>query len=379
MNKKALIIAGTASMISQFNLLNIEVLKEYDYDVEIACDFVNGNNIDDKEKLRFKNELKDNNIAIHQIDFSRNFLNIFGHIKAYKQIKKLKDSKHYDLVHCHMPISAFLTKLAFKNEKTTRVIYTAHGFHFFKGSPLINWLIYYPLEKISSKWIDTLMVINNEDYKLAKERLLAKKVYLTPSIGVDIDRFSNCEVNKKEIISKYNIPDDAFILLSVGELIRKKNHISVLKALSKLNNKNIYFLLVGIGKDKVKLENAVHKLHLKSNVRFLNYQKEIEKLYHVSDCLIHIPFREGLGMAPLEAMASGKPLITSYINGIKDYTENGVSGICVNPNSIDEIAKAISIMYDDADFRYKCSNNNIKTVEKYGKNKVRELLEEVYK
>lgn len=379
MNKKALIIAGTASMISQFNLLNIEVLKEYGYDVEIACDFVYGNNIDDKEKSRFKNELKDNNIVYHQIDFSRNFLNIFGHIKAFKQIKKLKDTQHYDLVHCHMPISAFLTKLAFKNDKTTRVIYTAHGFHFFKGAPLINWLIYYPLEKISSKWIDTLILINNEDYQLARERLLVKNVYLTPSIGVDIDRFKNCECDKKEMLSKYNIPDNAFILLSVGELIHKKNHISVLKALSKLNNPNIYFLLVGIGKDKEELENSVHKLNLDNNVRFLYYQKEIEKIYNISDCLIHIPFREGLGMAPLEAMTSGKPLITSYINGIKDYTENEVSGICVNPNFIDEIVNAINRMYDDADFRKKCSINNIKTVEKYGKNKVRELLKEVYK
>lgn len=380
MSKKALIIAGTASMISQFNMLNIEVLQNKGYEVEIACDFFNGNNIDENEKRRFKEELTNKSIKIHQIDFTRNVLNIFGHIKALKQIEELRNKQYYDIVHCHMPISAFLTKLAFKKErkKGTKVIYTAHGFHFFKGAPLINWILYYPLEKISSRWLDTLILINKEDYDLAKMKMHTKNIYLTPSIGVDIDRFSKCKINKEEMLSEWNIPKDSFVLLSVGELIYKKNHRMIIEALNKLKNNNIYLLIVGIGNKKEELINYINKCNLESNVKLLGYRKDIEKIYKTSDCLIHIPLREGLGMAPLEAMASNLPLITSNINGIKDYTKENISGCCVNPKSIDEISNAILKMYEDKDFRNTCSKNNIETVKFYGKNNVKKLLEEIY-
>lgn len=368
-------------MISQFNMLNIEILHEYGYDVEIACNFLHGNNIDEEEKERFRNELKEKNVVVHQIDFTRNFFRVFQHIKAYNQLKKLKKSTHYDLVHCHMPISALITKFTFRHErkKGTRVMYTAHGFHFFKGAPLKNWILLYPLEKISSMWLDSLILINTEDYERAKRKMLAKNVYLTPSVGVDIDRFKNYKGNRDSVLKELNVPSDAFVILSVGELIHKKNHMSVLKALDKIKNPNIYFVVVGIGADTFLLNETVKQMNLTNNVRFLSYQKEIEKIYHACDCLVHVPFREGLGMAPLEAMACGKPLISSYINGIKDYTENEVSGLCVSPFSVDEIADAINRIYEDKDLREKCSLNNVKTVMKYDKSNTRKLLEEVYK
>lgn len=380
MNSKALIIAGTASMISQFNMLNIEVLQNKGYEVEIACDFFNGNNIDENEKLRFKQELSSKNIKIHQIDFTRNVLNIFGHIKALNQIKQLKNNTHYDIVHCHMPISAFLTKLAFKNErkKGTKVMYTAHGFHFFKGAPLINWLLYYPLEKISSKWLDTLILINTEDYELAKNKMHAKQIYLTPSIGVDTDRFNNCKVNKKEMLKQLNIPNDSFILLSVGELDDNKNQSIVIEALNEIKNENIYYLLVGLGKNTNKINNLIDQHHLNKNVKLLGYRKDIDKIYKISDCLIHVPLREGLGMAPLEAMACGLPLISSDTRGIRNYTQSNISGCCVNPKSIDEIINAILKMYNNKSLRISCSKNNVQTVQKYSKENVRKFLEEVY-
>lgn len=380
MSKKALIIAGTASMISQFNMLNIEVLQNKGYEVEIACDFFNGNNIDENEKRRFKEELTNKSIKIYQIDFTRNVLNIFGHIKALKQIEELRNKQYYDIVHCHMPISAFLTKLAFKKErkKGTKIIYTAHGFHFFKGAPLINWILYYPLEKISSRWLDTLILINKEDHELAKMKMHTKNIYLTPSIGVDIDRFSKCKIDKEEMLSEWNIPKDSFVLLSVGELDDNKNQSIVIDAINRINNKKVYYLLVGLGGNTNKIENLIKNSKLSNNIKILGYRKDIERIYKTSDCLIHVPLREGLGMAPLEAMASGLPLITAKVGGIKDYTKENISGCCVNPKSIDEISNAILKMYEDKDFRNVCSKNNIETVKFYGKNNVKKLLEEIY-
>lgn len=380
MSKKVLIIAGTASMISQFNMLNIEVLQNKGYEVEIACDFFNGNNIDENEKRRFKEELTNKSIKIYQIDFTRNVLNIFGHIKALKQIEELRNKQYYDIVHCHMPISAFLTKLAFRNErkKGTKVMYTAHGFHFFKGAPIINWILYYPLEKISSKWLDSLILINNEDYELAKKKMHAKNVYLTPSIGVDIKRFKECKADRKEICKELEIPDDGFILLSVGELIDNKNQQIVIESLNRINNKNIYYLLVGVGNNKEKLELLIKKYKLTNNIKLLGYRKDIERIYKISDCLIHVPLREGLGMAPLEAMASSLPLISSYIRGMNNYTKQNVTGYCVNPRSLDEIISAIINMYNNKVFRKECGENNIEIVKKYNKSNTRKLLEEIY-
>lgn len=378
MNKKALIIAGTASMISQFNMINIEVLKNKNYDIDIACNFNNGNNIDDKEKERFKKELKDKGINYFQIDFTRNAFNIFGHIKAYKQIKKLKNKNSYALVHCHMPIVAFLTRLAFKKDKDkTRVLYTAHGFHFFKGAPILNWILYYPLEYIASYWTDTLITINHEDYNRSKNHFKAKNYYLTPSIGVDIDRFKNCNVNKEEILKELNIEEDKYILLSVGELTKKKNQEIIIKALHSLNNKNIVLLLIGIGGQREYLENLINKYNLQDNIKLLGYRKDVERICKVANCFVHIPTREGLGVAPLEAMASGLPLIASNINGINDYAKNEVTGYTVNPKSIVEVKEAIERMYLNKETD-KFSKNNQEIVYRYSKENVKKLLEEIY-
>ena len=379
--KQVLIIAGTGSMISQFNMTNIEVLEELNYKIDVAFDIYHGNNIDEQEKERFKKELKDRNIDVHQIDFSRSFLNIFGHIKAYKQIDELRKNNHYDIVHAHMPISSFLTRLVFRKERKngTKVMYTAHGFHFFKDAPFINWLLYYPIEYIASYWTDTLILINKEDYALAKSKMHAKEVVYTPGIGVDVQRFSNAKANKTSILKGINIPGNNFILLSVGELINKKNQVSMIEAMHKLNNKNISLLIVGIGEDEKKLRELINKYNLQDNIKLLGYRKDVEKLCKITDAFIHIPTREGLGIAPLEAMAAGLPIIASDLNGIKDYAVNNVTGINVNPRSIEQIANAINKVYTDEKFRKECSKNNKEIVKKFSKEESKKVIEKVYK
>lgn len=381
MNKKrALIIAGTASMISQFNMTNIEVLEKLHYKIDVAFDINHGNNIDEKEKERFKKELEERNIDIHQIDFSRSFLNLFGHIKAYKQINNLRKNNHYDIVHAHMPISSFLTRLAFRNERKngTKVIYTAHGFHFFKGAPIINWILYYPLELLASYWTDTLILINKEDYTLAK-KMHAKSVVYTPGIGVDVDRFFNAKANKKALLSQLNIPGNKFILLSIGELNDNKNQRLMIEALHELNNLDIYLLLVGVGENKEKLQKLINEYGLTNNIKLLGYRKDVDKICKLADCFIHTPKREGLGLASLEAMAVGLPVITTITSGTKDYTTNGITGYCIENDSVDELVSAINKMYLDKKFRNKCSKNNKEIVKKFSKEESRKVIEKVYK
>ena len=379
--KRALIIAGTASMISQFNMTNIEVLEELNYKIDVAFDIYHGNNIDEKEKIRFKNELKQRDIDIHQIDFSRSFFNIFGHIKAYKQIDELRKNNHYDIVHAHMPISSFLTRLVFKKERknNTKVMYTAHGFHFFKDAPFINWILYYPIEYIASYFTDTLILINKEDYALAKSRFHAKEVVYTPGIGVDVARFKNAKPNKKELLSSLNIPGNKFMLLSIGELNNNKNQSLSIEAIHQLNNKDIYLLIVGIGEDEQKLKDLINKYNLNENVRLLGYRKDVENLCKIADCFIHTPRREGLGMSPLEAMAAGLPLIITNTRGAKDYTIDGKTGYCINNDSIEELKAAISKTYENKELRKQFSKNNVEIVKNFSKQESRKIIERVYK
>src|SRR5699024_9702226 len=111
-------------------------------------------------------------------------------------LQKLANSESYDIVHTQSPIGGALCRLAFrKNRKRgTKIIYQAHGFHFYKGGPISNWIFFYPIEKVCSYFTDTLITINHEDYELAKKKFHAKEVVYVPGVGIDL-----CEsINKKK-------------------------------------------------------------------------------------------------------------------------------------------------------------------------------------
>ena len=172
--KKVLMLASVASMIDQFNMQNISLLQEQGYEVHVAANFEQGSTSSKERVEQFKKELKEKNVLYFQIDFSRNVSNIPQNIKAYKQIKKLLVNNKYEFIHCHSPIGGVCGRLAAK-VTNTKVIYTAHGFHFYKGAPKFNWMIYYPIEKVLSYITDVLITINKEDYELAKKKDESKK------------------------------------------------------------------------------------------------------------------------------------------------------------------------------------------------------------
>ena len=196
--KKALILASVASMIEQFNMGNIKVLQELKYEVHVATNFIDSGTITRERAEELKNKLKDLNVKYYQIDFDRNVLST-KNIQAYKQVKQLIKENKYNIIHIHSPIGGVCGRLVAKKERKngTKVIYTAHGFHFFKGAPAKNWLIYYPVEKWLSKYTDCLITINEEDYNLAKKKFKAKNVEYVPGIGVDENKF-NFEMSREE-------------------------------------------------------------------------------------------------------------------------------------------------------------------------------------
>lgn len=379
MKKRVLMVATVPSMIGQFNMNNIDILLEMGYQVDVAADFKD-TSAWSKEKIEnFKEKLNKKNIEFFQIDFSRSPLKIGKHFKSYKETLKLLKDRKYSFIHTHTPIASAIVRMA-AHKVGIKVIYTAHGFHFYKGAPLKNWLIFYPIEKFFSRYTDILITINKEDYERAKDNFSAKKVIQIPGAGVDTIKFESCEVNVLEKRKELGIPGDAFVLLSIGELNDNKNQKVIIEAVNKINKPDIFYLLVGRGNKHQEFERLIKSYSLEKNICLLGYRTDIDELCKIGDCFVHPSLREGLGLAPLEAMASGLPMISSYVGGIKDYTQNGKTGYClIDPLNVDDMVNAIQSMYKDKRFRKKCSIYNQKKAKEYDISKTNEIMKWVYK
>ena len=256
---------------------------------------------------------------IYQIDTSRSPLNK-GNIKAIKQIKQLVEREKYDIVHCHTPIAAMCTRLACLKvrKNVTKVFYTAHGFHFYKGAPLKNWLAYYPVEKVCAHFTDMLITINKEDYELAKKKMKAKCVKYVPGVGIDLGKFEKVVIDKNAKRKELGIPNDKTLLLSVGELNENKNHETVIRA---IEGWNVYYIIAGSGPLQNHLQNVIDELGMGTRVILLGYRGDVEELYQIADVYILPSIREGLNVSVMEAMASKLPVVCSNIRGNRDLVD----------------------------------------------------------
>ena len=285
-----------------------------------------------------------------QVDFSRSPLSK-GNVRAYQQLRKIISENHYDIVHCHTPVAGAITRLACRKFRKNglRVIYTAHGFHFYKGAPLKNWLIYYPIEKLCSYFTDVLITINHEDYELAKKKMKAKRVEYVPGVGVDVDRFANAVVDRAAKRRELGIPEDAFLLLSVGELNENKNHQIVIRALAELKDPNIHYMIAGQGPLRDYLSELAQKLGVAEQVHLLGYRKDVAELYKTADIYILPSLREGLNVSLLEAKAAGLPAICGKIRGNVDIADREHGDILIE----DEVEN-----YKNAVLTLKCHENS---------------------
>ena len=378
--KKALMNASVASMIYKFNMDNIEILEKFGYQVDIACNFGKENPMNPEDINKFKRILKERNIRFFETSCPRKIMALNKMLSTYKQLKKIAKSEQYNLVHTQSPIGGVLCRLAFRNARKTgtKIIYTAHGFHFFKGSSLKSWFLFYPIEKYLSKYTDVLITINKEDYELAQKKMYATKTVYIPGVGVDLKKYSKLNVDKVLKRKELGIPQDAFLLLSVGELSPRKNHQIVIRALGEMKKKDIYYLIAGIGPSENEYRNLISQYGLKEKIRLLGHREDIAELCIAADCFVHPSVREGLGIAPLEGMACGLPLISSFVNGIKDYTKDGISGCCVNPLNLNDMIYAIDKMYSNQEFRKKCSSHNLETVKTFDLEKNKEAMRKIY-
>ncbi len=343
--KRVLMLASVASMIDQFNMPNIALLQKLGYEVDVACNFIEGNTCSDARVAELKQKLQDMHVRCYQIDFARNIKHMGQNMRALRQVEGLMKQNGYAFCHCHSPIGGVVARIA-GHRTRTKVIYTAHGFHFYQGAPVMNWLVYYPVEKVLSRWTDVLITINHEDYKLAKKKFKMKKLTYVPGIGIDTQREGLSQKEKEEKRKELGIPQDAFLITNAAEFTPNKNQKTVIEAIEQLHNPNIYFVMCGIGQKKAELEQYVKEHGLEEHIRFVGFRNDLHEILQTSDCFVLSSFREGLSVALMEAMAEGLPVVCSRIRGNVDLIKDGEGGILISPQKRDEYINAFKKLYN---------------------------------
>lgn len=343
MNKKILIVTALTGFVRAFLLDDIKILQDMGYQVECAA-----NGLNDSKTLEENYQFfKEINVKFYQIDFSSNQPLSKSTLKASKEFSKIIKSNNYDAVHIHTPIPGVVCrlKLMFKR-KNTKVLYTTHGFYFHKKSSRKNWLVFYNIEKLMSRFSDCIITINNEDYNNAK-KMHCKKVYKINGVGVNTEKYINTVVDTKEYRNKLGLKDNQIAIVQVGELSNRKNHQVIIRAMDKLKNKNLVYVVCGVTNESStysELKELAKSLNV--DVRFLGYRTDIPEILKSCDIGAIPSFREGLGLAGIEMLASGLPIVASNVHGIVDYAIDGETGYTADPYSCDDFANAIEKLLD---------------------------------
>ena len=359
-----LMLATTAAMIEQFNKNNILILEEMGYEVHVTGNWNEGNPISNERLDEFKEWIATHGGKYFHIPALRKPTAFKSNICAYKKVIELIHENKYEFIHCHTPIGSVIGRLA-AHRTHTKIIYTAHGFHFYKGAPLVNWLLYYPVEWFLSRWTDMLITINKEDYNRAKKCFSMKKIEYVPGVGVDTEQFQPglCDRTKKR--KELGVQDDEIMLLSVGELIPRKNHKIVIEALKNIERQNIKYFICGQGELAEELKKNVQELKLEKRVYLLGYRRDISELCQAADVYIFPSLQEGLPVALMEAMACELPIVCSEIRGNTDLIENEKGGFLVAATSKDAYERRIELLACDAELRKEMGRYNLKHIKNY--------------
>lgn len=336
MKKKRVLFVATVvkTHIMQFHIPYLKMFREMGWETAVAAK----NDYEDPADCRIP--YCD---TYYDISFARMPWKV-DNLQAYRQLKAIIDEGSFDLIHCHTPVGALIARLAARSarKKGTKVIYTAHGFHFFTCAPLINWLLYYPAEWLLAPLTDVLITLNREDYDRARKHLRAKRVEYVPGVGLDTGKFAHLGLDPAEKRRELGFEQEDFLLLTVAEMTKNKNHTTVLQAMALLKTvpeyKKLHYLICGRGEQQEALEAQAKRLGIWDHVHFLGYRTDAAELYGCCDLFVFLSHREGLSLAMMEAMSSGLPILCSRIRGNTDLIDDGVSGIFAenDPVSVSE-------------------------------------------
>lgn len=321
--KKVLFTATVDSHILCFHIPFLKLFKEKGYEVHVATNGTDEIPYCDKKIV---------------IPFERSPYKL-NNLKAIKQLRKVINEEKYDIIHTHTPMGSVVTRLAAKQARrkyNTRVIYTAHGFHFYKGAPILNWMLFYPVEKFLSRFTDTLITINQEDYDLAKRKFnkRCKDIQYVPGVGIDENKFNikMTKEEKHELRKSLGLKDDDFVMIYPAELSKRKRQIWLINTISNLlkEHNDIHLLLPGRDSLNGECQKLVDQLNLNKQIHFLGFRKDIPKLLMISNLALSSANQEGLPVNIMEAMYVGLPIVASNCRGNRDLVEDGKNGYLID-------------------------------------------------
>lgn len=370
---RVLLTATVQSHICQFHKPLVEMLHEHNCEVHVAA----------RDNLAEKNGLQlDFAEKVFDVPFSRSPKSK-DNIKAYKQLKKIIDEGQYDVIHCNTPMGGIVTRLAARKARKngTKVFYTAHGFHFYKGAPKKNWIVFYPIEKFfANHYTDKLITITNEDYDLANKKFKCQ-IERIHGVGVDEKRyFPISEEEKKQLRLEMGYNENQKLILCIGELLPNKNQQMAIRMMPEIVKKfqDAMLLIAGNGPEKNNLENLIAELGLQNNVKLLGYVTNLQDYQHIADVCVSCSKREGLPLNIVEAMMSGTPVVATYNRGHRELITDEQNGYLVSINDNSSMIEKVLTLLDDINIYKSTSENAILKGNEYSKTAVIEDLRKVY-
>ncbi len=347
----SLLVTSTDLMMIQFLVPHIINLSQNGYKVELACSNVGG------RLNEVRNALAPYTSAIYEVRLRRSPLSATN-FNGYRDLVNIMSDNHYDIIWTNEPVMGVATRLTARKlrKSGTKVLYMVHGFHFFNGAPRLNWMIYYPIEKLAAHLTDVICTVNKEDYVRAKSFKVPRVEYIH-GIGINTDRLSTKE-NRNDIRKELGLSDSDFIVLSVGELNKNKNQRTIIKALGKLKNNKIHYIICGKGVEEGNLKQLAREKGLSSNVHFLGYRRDVVDICSCVNVYVMPSFREGLPVSSLEAMYCGLPLITSKTRGLVDVNKDGINGYICECADYNAFADKIQHLYNEYSLCETMGNRN---------------------
>ena len=369
--RKVLLVANVAKEhVLKFHVPTIKLLKESGWHIDVACA--------GQETIPFCN-------SQFVMSYKRSPFNL-SLFKGINELKKIIDKNEYDIVYCHTPVGALAARIASlkARKRGTQVIYMAHGFHFFTGAPLKNWLLFYPVEKILSHVTDSLILINQEDYQRAKKQFHQRSTYMLNGIGVDLSRFQQNDIAsiRQSYRDELGIPQNAIVLIYLAELIPNKNQPFLMRVLKRLmnNNENVYLVLAGVDHTNGSFVKYAEDIGISEHVRYLGWRTDVANLYAMADICTATSMREGLATNIIEAMASGLPVVATDNRGHRAIIQDGKNGFLIQQKNEELYVKRIEELIINDQLRKLIVGNAKKDLDKYSivvaTKRIRSILEE---
>lgn len=376
-------VTTVAPTIGQFNMNNLDSLKDMGYEVDVSTNFDDNNTWTKEKIIALKGELRDKGIRYFNIPFSRSSIRINKHIKSYIEFCELLKNRKYDFIHTQTPIASVISRIAAKKYKIP-VIYTAHGFHFFKGAGIRNWILFFPIEKVLSKYTDTLIIMNREDYdNVKKYRFRAKKVMLFEPVGINLDEYFPLNIEEKiRIRKKYGIDSDSFIMFFSGEFSKRKNQKFLIECMPMINKyiPNAKLILTGIGRRLDSCKKLVARLGVEDDIIFTGYSsfEQLVELCQSSDLFVSASLQEGLPKNVKEGMACGLPAVVTDIRGNRDLIIHGKGGLLYRIGDRIEFLSSIRNIYESESIRSNMRDFNLRRIMRFSDDLAVEKMKEVY-